>query len=104
LKRELPQPDQATAQAAPPTRRQLVKDHLIANPLLKERADFIYIIVEFQLVNPRFQAGRGRLGLSQHLDILNAILAGDLPAAERHLIHHLQSAEETLRGVTGGLA
>jgi hypothetical protein len=26
-------------------------------------------------------------------------LAGDLPAAERHLIHHLQSAEETLRGV-----
>jgi DNA-binding FadR family transcriptional regulator len=69
------------------------------NPLLKERADFIYIIVEFQLVNPRFQAGRGRLGLSQHLDILDAILAGDLPAAERHLVYHLQSAEETLRGV-----
>lgn len=73
------------------------------NPLLKERASFIYIIIEFQLMNPRFRVERGSLGLRQHLKILDAILAGNSVEAERHLLQHLQSAEETLRQVAGGI-
>jgi DNA-binding GntR family transcriptional regulator len=72
------------------------------NPILKERADFIYLIIEFQLMNPRFRVERGQLGLRQHLKVLDAILQGDLPAAERQLRLHLKAAEETFRQVAGG--
>lgn len=69
------------------------------NPLLKERADFIYSIIEFQLMSPRFRVERGRLGLRQHLKILKAILAGNLAGAESNLRLHLDAAVETFRQV-----
>ncbi|MEX1119046.1 MAG: GntR family transcriptional regulator [Terrimicrobiaceae bacterium] len=65
------------------------------NPLLQERSNFIYIIIEFQLSNPRFNISRAKLGMRQHQAILKAILADDLPDAERHLRAHLQAADES---------
>lgn len=64
------------------------------NSLLKERAGFIYLIIEFQLVSPFYSISKGKLGLGQHLRIIEAILREDLPSAERFLLDHLRSAEE----------
>jgi len=65
------------------------------NRMLVERAAFIYLIIEFQLASPFFLLKRGVFGLQQHLTILDAILAGDFPSAENHLLNHLQAAEKT---------
>lgn len=64
------------------------------NSLLEERAGFIYLIIEFQLVSPFYTLEKGKLGLSQHSGILEAILREDLGAAERFLLQHLRSAEQ----------
>ncbi len=64
------------------------------NALLKERAGFIYLIIEFQLVSPFYSIGKGKLGLGQHLQIIDAILQEDLPSARRFLIGHLNTAEK----------
>lgn len=71
------------------------------NPLVASRAGFIYLIIEFQLVNPLFTVERGRLGLRQHIGILDAIIADDLPKAERRLLVHLREAENTLCAIAG---
>lgn len=63
------------------------------NSLLKERAGFIYLIIEFQLVSPFYSNAKGKLGLSQHLSIIEAILREDLISAERFLLDHLRSAK-----------
>jgi len=64
------------------------------NSLLKERAGFIYLIIEFQLVSPFCSIEKGKMGLGQHIRITDAILREDLPAAERFLIEHLRTAEQ----------
>jgi len=64
------------------------------NSLLKERAGFIYLIIEFQLVSPFYSIEKGKLGLGQHLRIIEAILHEDLPSAQRSLIEHLRSSEQ----------
>ena len=64
------------------------------NSLIKERAGFIYLIVEFQLISPFYSVEQGNLGLSQHLRILEAVLCEDLATAERALCEHLQSAAQ----------
>jgi DNA-binding GntR family transcriptional regulator len=69
------------------------------NSLITERAEFIYLIIGFQLVSPFFSPDRGLLGLRQHLKIMNAILRDDLPTAERSLLAHLQSAEESFHAI-----
>ena len=66
------------------------------NPLLLERAGFIYLIIEFQLVSPHFQIERGRFGLRQHLRIHHAIDKGRLDLAEKSLIRHLRAANESI--------
>lgn len=72
------------------------------NPLVANRAGFIYLIIEFQLVNPIFTVERGRLGLRQHLGILDAIMEDDLANAERRLLVHLREAENTLCAIAEG--
>jgi DNA-binding GntR family transcriptional regulator len=64
------------------------------NSLLKERAAFIYLIIEFQLVSPFYTVENGKLGLGQHLQIIDAILREDLNSAERFLLEHLRSSEQ----------
>ena len=66
------------------------------NSLLLERAGFIYIIIEFQLVSPHFRIENGRLGLRQHLRIHHAIEKGRLDLAEKSLIHHLRASNESM--------
>ncbi|MCX6960799.1 MAG: GntR family transcriptional regulator [Verrucomicrobia bacterium] len=65
------------------------------NPLITERVEFIYLIIGFQLVSPLYSPEQGRLGLRQHLTIIDDILGGKLDPAEDHLLAHLQSSEET---------
>lgn len=65
------------------------------NTLIKERAGFIYLIIEFQFVSPFYMAEAGKSGLTQHLRIIENILRADPPSAEAHLIEHLRSAEQT---------
>lgn len=67
------------------------------NKILLERNEFIYALVEFQLHNEKFSVERARLGLKQHIYILEAILEGNYKNALRHLMEHLQTAEETLK-------
>ncbi|NDG70220.1 MAG: GntR family transcriptional regulator [Proteobacteria bacterium] len=62
--------------------------------LLKERAGFIYLIIEFQLVSPFYSVENGKMGLAQHLQIIAAILREDLPSAQQFLIEHLRTAEQ----------
>ena len=64
------------------------------NSLLTERAGFIYLIIEFQLVSPFYTRESGQLGLGQHLRIIEAILSGDLASVERILLEHLRSSEQ----------
>jgi len=73
------------------------------NSILKERARFIYLIIEFQLISPFFTLDQGRLGLNQHLRIIRAILRGDLASAERALIEHLRSAEDFITSMASQL-
>lgn len=69
------------------------------NSLLKERAGFIYLIIEFQLASTFYSVSKGRLGLGQHLRIIDAILSQDPESARRILIEHLHSAGEVLCGI-----
>lgn len=69
------------------------------NPLIIERSEFIYMIIGFQLVSPFYSAKRGRLGLRQHLSIIDAILEDKPETAEEQLLAHLQSVEETFRSI-----
>ena len=64
------------------------------NSLIKERAGFIYFIIEFQLVSPFYSVGQGKLGLGQHLRIIEAILHEDPDSAQRFLIEHLRTSEQ----------
>ncbi len=66
------------------------------NPLLLERANFIYLIIEFQLFSPHFRIESGKLGLRQHLRIHHAIEKGRHDVAEKSLIHHLRTANESI--------
>jgi DNA-binding GntR family transcriptional regulator len=63
------------------------------NPLLLDRAGFVYLIIEFQLVSPLFRLERGKDGLRQHLRIHRAIREHRAPAAERELRLHLRAAD-----------
>jgi len=65
------------------------------NPLLLERAGFIYLIIEFQLVSPHFVIDRGKFGLRQHLRIHKAIRNGNHATAEKELRKHLRAAEQS---------
>jgi DNA-binding GntR family transcriptional regulator len=73
------------------------------NPLLLERAGFIYLIIEFQLVSPHFQLERGKLGLRQHLRIHRAIARGRPGAAEKALRQHLRAANESICAIARSL-
>lgn len=63
------------------------------NPLLLDRAGFVYLIIEFQLVSPLFRLERGKYGLRQHLRIHRAIREHRAAAAERELRLHLRAAD-----------
>ena len=65
------------------------------NPILLERAGFIYLLIEFQLVSPRFRIESGRFGLRQHLRIHHAIRNGQLDLAEKALRKHLRAAAQS---------
>jgi DNA-binding GntR family transcriptional regulator len=69
------------------------------NPVLSERHRFIYLLIEFQLHSSRFTEERARLGLDQHIAIMNAMLTGDSTAAVLRLRKHLTSALETLKSI-----
>jgi len=69
------------------------------NPVLAERHRFIYFLIEFQLRNNRFTEERARLGLSQHIAIMNAILTGDATDAILALRAHLKSALDTIKAI-----
>jgi DNA-binding GntR family transcriptional regulator len=69
------------------------------NPVLTERHRFIYVLIEFQLRNSRFTEERARLGLKQHIAIMNAILTGDATEAILTLRAHLNSALNTLKAI-----
>ena len=71
------------------------------NPVLTERNRFIYVLIEFQLRNSRFTEERARLGLSQHIAIMTAILTGDATTAVLGLRGHLASALATLKSLVG---
>ena len=64
------------------------------NSLLKERVGFIYLIIEFQLVSPFYTIETGKLGLGQHLQIIDSILREDLASSERALLEHLRCAKQ----------
>ena len=66
------------------------------NPLLLERAGFIYLIIEFQLVSPHFRIERGRFGLRQHLRIHRSLEKGQPDLAESALRRHLQAADQSI--------
>lgn len=66
------------------------------NPLLPERAGFIYLIIEFQLVSPHFRMERGRFGLRQHLRIHRSLEKGQPDLAESALRQHLQTADQSI--------
>jgi len=66
------------------------------NPLLLERANFIYLIIEFQLVSPYFGLQRGKFGLRQHLRIHQALEKGRLNHAESALRQHLRAADKSI--------
>lgn len=67
------------------------------NGLLVERSRFIYAIIDLQLRNPGFGGKRVRLGLDQHLAIIQALEEGDEAGARKRLAAHMDSAAETLR-------
>ncbi len=69
------------------------------NPVLSERHRFIYLLIEFQTRNSRFTEERARLGLQQHIAIMNAILTGDTTEGILTLRAHLNSALDTLRAI-----
>jgi DNA-binding GntR family transcriptional regulator len=69
------------------------------NRLLIERHQFVHALIEFQLRNPKFDSERAKLGLAQHMGIMEAIRAGDARAARRLLRGHMATAVETLRKI-----
>lgn len=69
------------------------------NSVLSERHRFIYLLIEFQLRNSRFTEDRARVGLGEHIAIMNAILTGDSTAAVLGLREHLASALATLKSL-----
>jgi GntR family transcriptional regulator, rspAB operon transcriptional repressor len=66
------------------------------NAIMRERTAFMHALVEFQLRNDKFTPERARLGLRQHVGIMEAILAGDRRTASRLLNDHFCTAVETL--------
>ncbi len=68
------------------------------NKIMRERTAFMHALVEFQLRNDKFTSERARLGLRQHVGIMEAILAGDRKTAGRLLDDHFRTASETLIG------
>ena len=73
-----------------------------ANRIFLEHNEFMSALVEFQLHNEHFSGERARLGLQQHIEIIEAILNADAKNAQRLLFRHLQTAEETLKGFCAG--
>lgn len=72
---------------------------LADNRFIRENARFLYLLIELQLASPRYTVPRGLFGLRQHLKIISAILDDQYDAAEKHLLAHLCSAEETLHSI-----
>lgn len=70
------------------------------NSLIKERAAFIYLIIEFLLVSPFYTIREGKLGLRQHLRIIDCILQEEAASAEKLLIDHLRASEQVFRTIT----
>jgi DNA-binding GntR family transcriptional regulator len=68
------------------------------NEIMRERTAFMHALVEFQLRNDKFTSERARLGLQQHVRIMQEILGGDVKAANRLLYAHFRTAAETLIG------
>jgi DNA-binding GntR family transcriptional regulator len=66
------------------------------NELLAKRHQFIYAMIEFQLQNADFTSDRARLGLTQHLHLIDAILQGRNTDAHAALKDHLLTAQQTL--------
>lgn len=66
------------------------------NSLLIERNRFIYALINFQLGNRHFTRDRARLGIQQHINILDALLDDDREAAESRLMEHIEAAGQTL--------
>jgi DNA-binding FadR family transcriptional regulator len=69
------------------------------NQLMTERHQFIYAMIQFQLQNAQFTIERAQLGITQHLQILDAIFSGNESAALAHLQTHLISAQKTLHAL-----
>lgn len=67
------------------------------NPMLLERNQFIYLLIEFQMRNSHYSLDRARVGLNQHIAIIEAILTGDSIGAVLALRQHLNSSLDTLK-------
>ncbi len=67
------------------------------NPMLLERNQFIYLLIEFQMRNSHYSMDRARVGLDQHITIIKAILTGDSIVAVLALREHLNSSLDTLK-------
>jgi DNA-binding GntR family transcriptional regulator len=66
------------------------------NRFLKDYSQHITLPIHLQFLHRGFDEGTLRLGVSQHLVILEAIERGDSKNALGHLEHHLSSARQTL--------
>ena len=70
------------------------------NRIMIEQHRFIYSVIEFQLRNRDNTPARIRFGLSQHVELLDAILGGEKARANALLQQHMDTALETLLSLT----
>ncbi len=70
------------------------------NRIIAERHAFIYTLVEFQLHSKRFTVERARLGVRQHIGIIEAILSGHEDEAQKLLKEHLNTAMDAIISLT----
>lgn len=69
------------------------------NQVLIERHRFIYVIIEFQMRNRSYSEDRAHLGAGQHVELIEALLAGESDRARTVLRAHLDAALTTLRSL-----
>jgi DNA-binding GntR family transcriptional regulator len=69
------------------------------NQVLIERNRFIYVVIEFQMRNSGYGEDRARLGARQHVELIEALLAGESERARAVLKAHLEAALTTLRSL-----
>jgi DNA-binding GntR family transcriptional regulator len=68
------------------------------NRYLAEQMRYVSFPIQLQLLHQGFDRDLQALGTTQHLALLQAIVAGDEPAAVRRLEDHLEVARRTLLG------